>query len=215
MWCKEGDKLRILPGRNGYTYSRLITATDGVAGAGGGASSVWRVISSISNSNYQFAKDGTLYNTENWECLVFAAGGCGTVDLAYSNQSSNRKNGADASLITVYTPDNVTSTTINTATSAGTSSTNTSKLGPKQVMRYDGKGTYYTRSVSTAYGGFGCGSGSDDSAGTGGAWYTTGSSPNWVCSSFAYGDIIYKGLNSTSSTNSTIGEGTVVIYMVE
>ena len=188
-----GDKLHVVVGGQGSTTTG--TSTDGAAGAGGGGSFIFKEISTITQSTYQFTKSSV-----NYEPLLIAAGGSGTGDLGYS--SSKNYAGYNGNSIAYKSPTNFTA--YSTATNSGASSSMSSVLGISQYISYNLNGSTYTRNSSVCKGGFGGGGCADDQRSYGGGWsgasYTTYS---WSLGSNTVG----------SSTNFNSGNGYVTIKL--
>ena len=182
----KGDVITLVVGGQGSVTQA--TAKDGTSGAGGGGTFIFKTISSISNSNYQFTKDST-----NYEVLMVAAGGGGTGD---SSMKGSAYNGYDGIGDTWYSPSNLTAYST-TTTNGSTSSSLTSVLGISQFISYDSVGGYYTRGSGVCRGGFGGGGCADDNQSYGGGW--TGSS--YQARSFS------SGTSTTGETGAQTGNG--------
>lgn len=128
----KGDVVDLVVGKKGTCIQA--TAKDGTSGGGGGGSFVFKRISSVTNTNYQFTK-GSI----NYETLLAVAGGGGSKDCGYTSANSTGYDGIGASY---KSPNNYTA--YSTSTCASTSST-TSVLGISQFITYDAAGAYYTR----------------------------------------------------------------------
>lgn len=190
---KAGDVLYIVVGGTGTSTSG--TATDGASGAGGGGSFVFKQISSISSSDYQFTKTST-----NYETLIVAGGGGGTCDLSYSGSSCQGYSGIGA---TWYSPSNYTAFSTSSI-SPSSSSSNTNVLGITQFINYNLSGNTYTRGSSVCTGGYGGGACTDDSAAPGGGW----SKYNNAATSFS------SGTDTSGSTGTNAANGYVTIKRI-
>ena len=182
----KGDVITLVVGGQGSVTQA--TAKDGTSGAGGGGTFVFKTISSITSSSYQFTKNST-----NYEVLMVAAGGGGTGD---SSMKGSAYNGYDGIGDTWYSPSNLTAYST-TTTNGSTSSSLTSVLGISQFISYDSVGAYYTRNSGVCEGGFGGGGCADDNQSYGGGW--TGSS--YQARSFS------SGTSTTGETGAQTGNG--------
>ena len=185
----KGDVITLVVGGQGSVTQA--TAKDGTSGAGGGGTFVFKTISSISNSNYQFTKSST-----NYEVLMVAAGGGGTGDSSYRGSAYNGKDGVGD---TWYSPSNLTaySKTTTAGTSSNTSASLSSVLGISQFISYNSVGGYYTRNSGICRGGFGGGGCADDNQSYGGGW----SGSSYQTQSFSSGD------NTSGETGAQTGNG--------
>lgn len=159
---KVGDKLHLVVGGMGSTTSA--TGTDGTSGAGGGGSFVFKEISEITDTRYQFSK-----NSINMDTLLVAAGGGGTGDLGYS--STKTKEGYNGNSIDFKSPSNFVA--YSTASNSGASAGNSTPLSITQYISYDLRGGIYTRNSGVCNGGFGGGGCQDDDRSYGGGWSGT------------------------------------------
>ena len=163
---KKGDVITILVGQQGGSSAYLSTiGTDRTGGGGGGATFVFKNISAITDSRYQYTKSGQAF-----EALMVAAGGGGTSDCSYSSGAKSSGPNASAGY---YTPASYQAPNTNTFT--GTSSQSSAAGGSiQQYLSYNGIGCMYNRSESV-YGGYGGGGCADDSVCSGGGWYCASS----------------------------------------
>lgn len=187
-----GDILHIIVGGKAADATNA-TAADGVAGAGGGGSFIFKEIPTITDSRYQFTK-----NNINYDVLLIAAGGSGTGDLGYS--TTKTLGGLDGNGVDFKSPTNFvaySTATVNPATSTGTSSA----LGISQYISYDLAGGYYTKNSSTCRGAFGGGGCNDDQRGYGGGWSQT----NYTTYSWS------QGTNTSGVNGSQSGHGYINI----
>lgn len=156
---EKGDIVDLVVGGKGTCTQA--TSTDGTSGGGGGGTFAFKRISSITNSNYQFTK-GSI----NYETLLAVAGGGGSQDVGYRNSNGTGDPGQASSY---KSPSNYTA--YSTTTNAGTSSASVSgTMGISQFIKYDAKGSYYTRNNGKAQGGYGGGGSQDDNYSYGGGW---------------------------------------------
>ena len=181
-----GDVLRIIVGGQGTCTQA--TAKDGTSGGGGGCTMILREISSITDSRYQFTKNGQAF-----EVLLCVAGGGGGNDGSYR---SNAINGADGEGAAFKSPSNYT------AASGTTGTTSTSSvMGIQQYITNDAKGGSYSRNSGKAQGGYGCGGAADDNQSYGGGWCS--GSVSYSANSWSL-DTNAVGLNGANS-----GDGSV------
>lgn len=163
-----GDILHLVVGGAGTCTKG--TAKDGSSGAGGGGTFVFREISTITDSKYQFAKSG-----KNYEILLVAPGGGGTNDESYQGSATHGKDGLAADYKSL---NNYVAWSTENGSPTATSTSKSTTMGITQYINYDAGGTVYVRGGSTCTGGYGCGGSSDDAATAGGGWSgsnTTGS----------------------------------------
>ena len=185
----KGDVITLVVGGQGSVTQA--TAQNGTSGAGGGGTFIFKTLSSISNSNYQFTKNST-----NYEVLMVAAGGGGTGDSSYFNSAYN---GYDGVGNTWYSPSNIIaySKTTTAGTTNNKSTSLSSALGISQFISYDSAGGYYTINNGVCRGGFGGGGCASNYRSYGGGWF--GSS--YKTYSFSSGD------NTTGKTGAQTGNG--------
>lgn len=191
----KNDKLHLVVGCTGMSYTG--TQKDGAAGAGGGGSFIFKEISSVSNTNYQFTKGST-----NYETLLVAAGGNGTKDLGYSSGSGYDGNAsAYKTIATKYSNNRASADSMSIRECNGSSSGCNSTISPLlsvQQYIYNGLlGGYYTRNNSVCQGGYGGGSCSDDGYSYGGGWVME----NNAAYSFSSSTISTNGSNGVNATN--------------
>ncbi len=180
----KGDVLHIIVGGKGSTTTG--TSSNGAAGAGGGGSFVFKEISSISNSNYQFTK-----GSKRYDVLLVAAGGSGTGDIGYGYEYA----GYDGNAEDFYSPSNFR--TFSTTTASPTGSTSSSGvLGIRQYISYDLKGGRYSVNGSTCLGGYGGGNCNTSYRSYGGGWAGT----SYVTYSWSQGDNTV-GINGNNEGN--------------
>lgn len=165
---KAGDVIHIIVGGRGTCIQA--TAKDGSSGGGGGFTLITREIQSISDSRFQFTKNGQAF-----EVLMMVAGGGGSQDCAYRGSSGS---GADGNASQFWSPDRYVAPS--TASCASTSYTS-NILSVYQYINQDAAGTHYTRNSGHAYGGYGGGGAADDSQSYGGGWasYATYTAGSW------------------------------------
>ena len=157
-----GDVLTVIVGKMGVRTDAATIPTDGSGGPGGGGTFVFRNIFAITDSRYQFTKDG-----QNFEVLLVAAGGGGTTDLNYSTTPQNGMNGVGA---TWYSLSNYIAP--NATTFNGTASTNQATGGSiQQYLTNNAIGGYYTRQSNISRGGYGGGAVADDARSSDGGWF--------------------------------------------
>lgn len=154
----KGDIIDIVVGGQGKMTQA--NAKDGASGGGGGGTFIFKRIKSITDSRYQFTKNGT-----NYETLLVAAGGSGAEDSACCGKNSVGHNGQASNF---KSPNNYTE--YSKATQDPESSTASNVLGISQFIQYDAKGGKYTRANGYSYGGYGCGGSQDDTFSYGGGW---------------------------------------------
>lgn len=154
-----GDELIIYVGQKGTNVRSAVN--DGTSGGSGGGTFVFRKIPAITDNRYQVTHPtyGPL------ECLMVAAGGGGTQDCAYRQAAVN---GQDAANI-VYSLQNFAAFSTTTASVTGSASVG-NVLSLSHLILRDGQGAYYLRSSNYGYGGFGCGSATDDNCSYAGGW---------------------------------------------
>jgi len=187
----EGDILDIVVGQMGTTIQA--TARDGTSGGAGGGTFIFRRISAITDSRYQFTKSGQAF-----EVLFVAAGGGGSNDTSYQG---NVAHGLDGDADTIRTP---TTNYIAANTASGSPSTSSSKaqgMGIQQYITYDAAGGYYARNSGQSLGGFGGGGCNDDAICAGGGWHGVGAK--------AYSWAIIDTASGTTGSN--VGHGWVEI----
>ena len=140
----SGDTLQIIVGGQGRTTQAGVK--DGTSGGGGGGSFIFRQISSITDSRYQFTK-GSI----NYEALLVAAGGSGSEDAGYRERNSTGYAGQGANY---YSPNNYKAYSKTTQDPNSSSSTG-SPLGISQFISYNLSGGKYTRGNGVSQGGYG------------------------------------------------------------
>lgn len=156
----KGDVLWIIVGQIGTCTQA--TATDGTSGGGGGGTFIFKLISAITDSRYQFTKTGQAF-----EVLLIAAGGGGSNDTSYQNSVAD---GLDGDASNAYSPSNYIAPNTTTG-AAATSSAKADGMGIQQIISYDAAGGRYTRGNGLALGGYGGGGCADDTRCAGGGWY--------------------------------------------
>ena len=181
-YLNVGDILYIVVGGKGNTTTG--NSSNGAAGAGGGGTFVFRKISSISNSKYQFSKGSLKY-----EVLGVAAGGNGTCDLSYSSC-----NGPDGIASPYYSLSNYTAYSTNSTTGSSGS-----VLGISQFINYDFQVSTYSKNSSVCTGGFGGGSCQNNSSSYGGGWAYYNSSAG----SFTIGSNV-RGTNGFNANHGSL-----------
>lgn len=193
---KQGDNIDIVVGQRGSCTQA--TSADGTSGGGGGGTFLFKRISTVSDTRYQFTK-GSI----NYETLLAVAGGSGSQDVGYKKVNSTGYAGQAASY---KSPNNYTA--YSTTTNAGTASTSvTGTMGISQFISYDAKGSFYTRNSGRAQGGYGCGGSQDDNFSYGGGWCNgtnTYQATSWSLDTTAVG---------TDGANR--GNGYVIITLLE
>lgn len=159
---KKGDIIDIVVGQQGSCTQG--TAADGAAGGGGGGTFVFKRISTIEDSTYQFAKGDI-----NYETLLAVAGGGGSQDVGYKKVAST---GYDGEAASYKSPNNYTaySTLTNDGTANNSMTATGGPMGISQFISYDAIGSFYTRNSSKCQGGYGCGGSADDNFTYGGGW---------------------------------------------
>ena len=140
----SGDTLQIIVGGQGRTTQA--GTKDGTSGGGGGGSFIFRQISSITDSRYQFTK-GSI----NYEALLVAAGGSGSEDAGFRQSNSTGYAGQGAKY---YSPNNYKAYSKTTQDPNSSSSTG-SPLGISQFISYNLSGGKYTRGNGVSQGGYG------------------------------------------------------------
>lgn len=183
LTLNAGDKLLLIVGKQGTGTNG--TAKDGASGGSGGGTFIFRQIASITNSNYQFTRNGV-----NYEVLLVAAGGGGTGDQSYKSAQSN---GADGIGAGYKHPSNYTAWSTQTA-SLSSSVSLSAPLSISQFIANGPGGAYYTRNSSTGTGGYGMGSAADDNPSCGGGWSGSNTGVySWAINNTATGQ---TGVNS-------------------
>jgi hypothetical protein len=189
----SGETLWIVVGQQGSHIDA--TQSDGTSGGGGGGSFIFRIISTITNSNYQFTKSGT-----NFEVLFVAAGGGGSREARYTSSY----NGLDGNANPLITPNNYVSPYTQTC-NPSTNSDCHSPGGIYQFISYDLAGCYFKYNDGYAYGGYGGGGASDDYAPAGGGWAQATTSSPYSSNSFSIDNY------ATGITGFQTGDGYVTI----
>ncbi len=164
-----GDVLHIIVGGKGSTTTG--SAADGVAGAGGGGSYIFKEISSVTNNKYQFENSAN----QALEALLVAAGGSGTGDLGNEN-TLYRVAGLNGNASAYKSPKNYVTFSTSTKNNRYTATDGGDQLlGIGQYITYgfDDK-VSYSKNDSTCTGGFGGGNCSDDNISYGGGWIGNG-----------------------------------------
>ena len=141
----SGDTLQIIVGGQGRTTQA--GTKDGTSGGGGGGSFIFRQISSITDSRYQFTK-GSI----NYEALLVAAGGSGSEDAGFRQSNSTGYAGQGANY---YSPNNYTAYSTVTQDPNSSAQTTNGPLGISQFISYNLSGGKYTRGNGVSKGGFG------------------------------------------------------------
>lgn len=193
-----GDELLIVVGQRGS--STVSSVSDGSGGGSGGATWVFRKIDTITDSTYQTTINGV---DGNWECLLCAAGGCGTIDAAYRQSSATAPDAA----VTVYSLATYgTYKAFSTSTASISSSTSLADvvLSLNQIKTYGFQGAYYVRNSNYGYGGFGGGHAADDDQSAGGGW---------AISDTSYRAASWAKYGGTAEVNATLEEGLLTIEL--
>lgn len=193
-----GDELLIVVGQRGS--STVSSVSDGSGGGSGGATWVFRKIDTITDSTYQTTINGV---DGNWECLLCAAGGCGTIDAAYHQSNATAPDAA----VTVYslaaygTYKAFSTSTALISSSAGLTNV---VLSLNQIRTYGFQGAYHVRNSNYGYGGFGGGHAADDGQSAGGGWAIS-DTPYRAASWAKYG--------GTAAVNSVLDEGSLMLEL--
>lgn len=193
-----GDELLIVVGQRGS--STVSSVSDGSGGGSGGATWVFRKIDTITDSTYQTTINGV---DGNWECLLCAAGGCGTVDAAYRQSSATAPDAA----VTVYSLaayGTYKAFSTNTASISSSTSQANVVLSLNQIKTYGFQGAYYLRSSNYGYGGFGGGHAADDDQSAGGGW---------AISDTSYRAASWAKYGGTAAVNSVLAEGSLTLEL--
>ena len=200
MHLNEGDELLIVVGQRGT--SSVSAVTDGSGGGSGGATWVFRKVSSISDSTYQITINGV---SGYWECLYCAAGGCGTIDGAYRKANTTAENASD----TVYSLSSYgTYRAFSTSTASPSSSNSQANvvLSLNQIKTYGFNGCYYSRNSNYGYGGFGGGHAADDDRSAGGGW---------ALSDTSYRAASWAAYGGTATVYSSLAQGQLTIEQLD
>jgi hypothetical protein len=155
-----GDVITIIVGKMGVRVDASTAPSDGVGGMGGGGTFVFKNIPAVTDSRYQFTKDGQAF-----EVLLVAAGGGGTTDLNYSTAPLKGEDGVGN---TWYSPSNYKAPNTTTFSASGTSAIGGSI---QQYITNNSVGAYSSRNGATGRGGYGGGGVADDSRSSGGGWF--------------------------------------------
>lgn len=166
---KRNDVLHLVVGGRGTSVQA--TAKDGAAGGGGGGTFVFREISAITDSRYQFEKKGLFF-----EALLVAAGGGGSRDASYRQEHSQGFDGNASAAHSLHS--NYVAYSIKTADPEAQTGNPLQCLGIAQYQIYDAAGSRYIRNNGVSQGGYGCGGSADDKFSHGGGWYITNDETN-------------------------------------